>query len=93
MKTVRLYEAKVNPRRVAWTIISRKMRKKGVQEDSKKISHRKRTKVQRGFAGATVDEINAKKNEKPESRAKVGPVNSETGPQRRQQKSKKTGGV
>ena len=62
------FDRKSNPRKVRWTALyRRKMRKGAVEEHSKKKS-KKTTKFQRAIVGATLNEILAKKHQKPEVR-------------------------
>lgn len=58
-----------NPRKIAWTIVFRRMHKKGITEEVAKKRSRKTVKHQRGVVGASMDAIAAKRNQKPEVRA------------------------
>ena len=62
------YNFKRNPRRINWTVLYRRKHKKGqVELESKKKSH-KLAKFQRAIAGATLEDIMKKRNQKPEVR-------------------------
>eukprot|EP00163_Fabomonas_tropica_P008406 TRINITY_DN1803_c0_g1_i2.p2 TRINITY_DN1803_c0_g1~~TRINITY_DN1803_c0_g1_i2.p2 ORF type:complete len:105 (-),score=45.79 TRINITY_DN1803_c0_g1_i2:130-444(-) len=54
---------------MAWTIVYRKMHKKGTLEESTKRKTRRNVKYQRAIVGASLDVIRAKRNVKPEQRA------------------------
>jgi large subunit ribosomal protein L24e len=60
---------KKNPRKIAWTIVYRKMHKKGIVEETRKKRTRKQQKVTRAIVGASLEVINKKRNQKPEQRA------------------------
>merc|ERR1719351_535744 len=56
---------KRNPRKVTWTVLYRRKHRKGVEEETaKKRTH----KFQRAIVGASLNEILAKRNQKPELR-------------------------
>jgi len=57
-----------NPREIRWTVLYRRKYKKGQQEEVTKKRVRRVVKVQRAIAGATVSEITAKRQQKPEVR-------------------------
>lgn len=57
-----------NPRNINWTVLYRRKHKKGqVETETKKKSHRM-AKFQRAIAGATLEDIMKKRNQKPEVR-------------------------
>jgi len=58
-----------NPRKIAWTVAYRRLHKKGVTEEVAKKRSRKTVKHQRGIVGASLEQINARRNQKPEVRA------------------------
>ena len=58
-----------NPRKIAWTVVYRRLHKKGVTEEVAKKRSRKTVKHQRGIVGASLEQINARRNQKPEVRA------------------------
>ena len=57
-----------NPRKVSWTVVYRRKHKKGKVEMSTKKRTRRTTKFQRAIQGATLENIMAKRNQKPEVR-------------------------
>ena len=57
-----------NPRRTNWTTTYRRLHRKGAAEEISKKKSRKVRKFQRGVVGATLDDIAAKRNQKPELR-------------------------
>ena len=63
-----LFFDKKNARKIAWTMIYRKVHKKGLVEDNKRRRTRKQQKVTRAIVGASVELINKRKNLKPEQR-------------------------
>eukprot|EP00736_Rhodelphis_marinus_P012275 Rmarinus@m.22902 len=69
-KPMRCYLHKWNPRKLAWTTLYRRAHKKGIQEESqRRIKKRSsRRTLSRGFEGATVEAIKAKRSQKPEVR-------------------------
>lgn len=54
---------KVNPRSVKWTVLCRKLHKKGITEESQKRKTKKTVKIQRAVEGNTLESILAKKNQ------------------------------
>jgi large subunit ribosomal protein L24e len=68
-KSESLFLQRKNPRKIAWTIVFRRMHKKGISEEVAKKRSRKTVKHQRGVVGASIDAIAAKRNQKPEVRA------------------------
>ena len=68
-KSESLFHQRKNPRKIAWTIFFRRMHKKGITEEVAKKRSRKTVKHQRGIVGASLEQINARKNQKPEVRA------------------------
>merc|ERR1712098_685831 len=59
---------KTNPRKVPWTAVYRRLRKKGLVEEAAKKKTRRTTKLQRAIVGASLEVIQAKRNQKPEVR-------------------------
>ncbi|XP_026274628.1 60S ribosomal protein L24 [Frankliniella occidentalis] len=59
---------KRNPRKVTWTVLYRRKHKKGQEEDIQKKRTRRTQKFQRAVVGATLTDILAKRNMKPEVR-------------------------
>ncbi|XP_002732640.1 large ribosomal subunit protein eL24-like [Saccoglossus kowalevskii] len=62
------FKMRRNPRKINWTVLYRRKHKKGKQEEVTKKRSRKTTKFQRAITGATMDEILARRNQKPEVR-------------------------
>jgi large subunit ribosomal protein L24e len=58
-----------NPRRTNWTVIYRKINRKGSSEEIAKRRTKRSKKFQRGVVGASLETIRAKRNVKPEVRA------------------------
>lgn len=59
---------KRNPRKISWTVLYRRKYKKGQTEETTKKRTRRTTKCPRAIQGATLNDILAKKNQKPEVR-------------------------
>jgi len=59
---------KRNPRNISWTVLYRRKHKKGLEEDVTKKRTRRAQKFQRAVVGATLQDIMAKRNQKPEVR-------------------------
>ncbi|KAJ1972116.1 60S ribosomal protein L24, partial [Dimargaris verticillata] len=68
-KSAALFSQRKNPRKVAWTVMFRRMHRKGTMEEVKKKKTRRTVKHQRGIVGASFDDIQSKRNQKPEVRA------------------------
>merc|ERR1711872_76784 len=64
----RAYLKKKNPREIRWTILYRRLHKKGVEEQEAKRRTRRTQKFQRAVVGASLTDIMAKRNMKPEVR-------------------------
>ncbi|XP_063609832.1 large ribosomal subunit protein eL24-like [Penaeus indicus] len=62
------YLMKKNPREVRWTVLYRRLHKKGVEEEVTKRRTRRTQKFQRAIVGASLTDIMAKRNMKPEVR-------------------------
>merc|ERR1712189_2904 len=67
-KCERAYLMKRNPRNTTWTVLYRRKHKKGQEEEQTKKKTRKTQKFQRAIVGASLTEILAKRNQKPEER-------------------------
>merc|ERR1711862_1072286 len=67
-RTHKAHLLKRNPREVAWTVLSRRKHKKGLEEDVAKKRNKTTQKFQRAVVGATLQDIMAKRNQKPEVR-------------------------
>merc|ERR1711990_446306 len=59
---------KRNPRNTSWTVLYRRKHKKGAEEDVSKGRNKRTQKFQRAVVGATLQDIMAKRNQKPEVR-------------------------
>jgi large subunit ribosomal protein L24e len=57
-----------NPRKVTWTVLYRRKHRKGIEEESSKKRTKRSQKFQRAVVGATLSDILAKRNQKPEVR-------------------------
>ncbi|CAO3639411.1 unnamed protein product [Cunninghamella echinulata] len=60
---------RLNPRKIRWTTIYRRLNKKGVTEEVAKKRSRRTVKHERAIAGTTWEDIRAKRNQKPDARA------------------------
>ena len=59
---------KRNPRKITWTVLYRRKHKKGIEEETSKKRTRRTAKFQRAIVGASLSDIMAKRNMKPEVR-------------------------
>merc|ERR1712076_26401 len=59
---------KRNPREINWTVLYRRKHKKVIQEEQVKKRTRRTQKFTRAITGATLSDILAKRNQKPEVR-------------------------
>ncbi|EPQ13805.1 60S ribosomal protein L24 [Myotis brandtii] len=60
--------SKRNPRQINWTVLYRRKHKKGQSEEIQKKRIRRAVKFQRAITGASLADIMAKRNQKPEVR-------------------------
>merc|ERR1712039_251538 len=67
-RTHKAHILKRNPREVTWTVLYRRKHKKGQEEDVSKKRNKRTQKFQRAVVGATLQDIMAKRNQKPEVR-------------------------
>merc|ERR1712233_90777 len=67
-RTHKAHMLKSNPREVTWTVLYRRKHKKGLEEETAKKRNKRTTKFQRAVVGATLQDIMAKRNQKPEVR-------------------------
>uniref|UniRef100_A0A6A7FMP0 Large ribosomal subunit protein eL24 n=1 Tax=Hirondellea gigas TaxID=1518452 RepID=A0A6A7FMP0_9CRUS len=67
-KCRRSHLMKRSPREVTWTILYRRKHKKGLEEETAKKRTRRNQKFQRAIVGASLTDILAKRNMKPEVR-------------------------
>ena len=69
-KSKSYFHQKFNPRKIAWTLLYRRMHKKGTLEDTQKKTKRKVSKgAPKAVVGASLELIKQKRNQKPEVRA------------------------
>merc|ERR1711879_350625 len=64
----RAHLLKRNPRKVTWTVLYRRKHRKGIEEEASKKRTKRTQKFQRAVVGATLQDIMAKRNQKPEVR-------------------------
>merc|ERR1711877_47881 len=67
-RTHKAHMLKRNPRKITWTVLYRRKHKKGLEEDVTNKRTRRAQKFQRAVVGATLQDIMAKRNQKPEVR-------------------------
>ncbi|KCV69603.1 50S ribosomal protein L24e [Fonticula alba] len=67
-KAEKAFLNKCNPRRTRWTVIYRRMNKKGISEETSRKRNRKTKKFFRGVVGASAEVVRAKRNQAPELR-------------------------
>ena len=68
-KSESLFLQRKNPRKIGWTVLFRRMHKKGASEETAKRRTRKTVKVQRAVVGASIEDI--RKRQRPEARAQL----------------------
>merc|ERR1712203_1179929 len=71
-RTHKAHILKRNPRNTSWTVLYRRKHKKGAEEDVSKKRNKRTQKFQRAVVGATLQDIMAKRNQKPEVRKAQG---------------------
>merc|ERR1739846_70482 len=67
-RTMKAHLLKRNPRKVTWTVLYRRKHKKGIEAEAAKKRTKRTQKFQRAVVGATLQDIMAKRNQKPEVR-------------------------
>merc|ERR1712179_593848 len=67
-RTHKAHMLKRNPREATWTVLYRRKHKKGLGEETAKKRNKRTQKFQRAVVGATLQDIKAKRNQKPEVR-------------------------
>merc|ERR1712242_198547 len=67
-KTWGAHDLKRNPRKITWTVLYRRKHRKGIEEESTRKRTKKTQKFQRAVVGASLNDILAKRNQKPEVR-------------------------
>ncbi|KAL9541334.1 hypothetical protein MBANPS3_009185 [Mucor bainieri] len=68
-KAASYFLQRLNPRKIRWTVIYRRLNKKGMTEEVQKKRSRRTVKHERAVVGASWDAIRAKRNQKPDARA------------------------
>ncbi|KAI8975575.1 ribosomal protein L24e-domain-containing protein [Mycotypha africana] len=68
-KAASYFLQRLNPRKIRWTQIYRRLNKKGMTEEVQKKRSRRTVKHERAIVGASWDAIRAKRNQKPDARA------------------------
>ena len=68
-KTESYFLQRLKPSKLDWTIVFRRLHKKGQSEESAKKRSRRTVKVQRAVVGASLDAIKAKRDQNPAARA------------------------
>merc|ERR1712062_415746 len=64
----RAHLLKRNPRKVTWTVLYRRKHRKGIEEEVSKKRTKRTQRFQRAVVGATLQDILAKRNQKPDVR-------------------------
>ncbi|KAK9457119.1 ribosomal protein L24e-domain-containing protein [Dipodascopsis uninucleata] len=67
-KSASLFLQRKNPRKISWTVLYRRMHKKGVTEEVSKKRSRRTVKHQRAIVGASLEVIKEKRSIRPEAR-------------------------
>jgi large subunit ribosomal protein L24e len=67
-KSESLFLQRKNPRKISWTILYRRMHKKGITEEVAKKRTRRTVKHQRAIVGASLDVIKERRAIRPEAR-------------------------
>ncbi|KAF0992006.1 hypothetical protein HZS_7571, partial [Henneguya salminicola] len=62
-KSESLFESKKNPRKISWTVLYRKLHKKGQKEEVQKKRSKRNVKFQRAIDGNTLQSIMEKRNQ------------------------------
>ncbi|KAI8586633.1 ribosomal protein L24e-domain-containing protein [Geranomyces variabilis] len=60
---------RLKPSKLDWTVVFRRLHKKGITEEAAKKRTKRTVKAQRAVVGASLDAIKAKRTQKPEVRA------------------------
>ncbi|KAI2632791.1 ribosomal protein L24e [Xylaria nigripes] len=68
-KSESLFLQRKNPRRIGWTVLFRRQRRKGITEEAAKKRTRRTVKSQRAIVGASLDVIKEKRSIRPEVRS------------------------
>merc|ERR1711894_825523 len=67
-RSMKAHLLKRNPRKITWTVLYRRKHNKGIEEEASKKRTKRTQKFQRAVVGATLQDIMAKRNQKPEVR-------------------------
>ncbi|CAG8518105.1 4737_t:CDS:2 [Acaulospora morrowiae] len=86
---VRADNKKLNPRKICWTQVYRRMHKKGITEEVAKKRTRRTVKHERAIVGASWDAIKSKRNQKPEVRAAARAAAVREGKEKKKQEQAK----
>ncbi|KAJ1911275.1 60S ribosomal protein L24 [Tieghemiomyces parasiticus] len=70
-KAASFFLRKTNPRKVLWSVIYRRINRKGITEEASKKRSRRSVKHQRAIVGASLDTLKAQREQKPEVRAAI----------------------
>ncbi|KDQ53870.1 hypothetical protein JAAARDRAFT_161193 [Jaapia argillacea MUCL 33604] len=70
-KSESLFLQRKNPRKIAWTVVYRRLHKKGITEEVAKKRSRKTVKHQRGIVGADLATIIARRNQTAQARSQA----------------------
>ncbi|KAL7750862.1 60S ribosomal protein L24 [Sorochytrium milnesiophthora] len=68
-KSASYFKQRLNPRKLHWTVVFRRMHRKGLAEEVSKKRTRKTVKHQRAIVGASLDVLRSKRNQSSEVRA------------------------
>ncbi|BFZ64135.1 60S ribosomal protein L24 [Saitoella coloradoensis] len=68
-KNASLFLQRKNPRKISWTVLYRRMHKKGIEVEVQKKRTRRTVKAQRAVVGASMDVIKEKRSQRPEARS------------------------
>ncbi|KAM0722550.1 hypothetical protein Q7P37_001991 [Cladosporium fusiforme] len=68
-KSESLFLQRKNPRKIAWTVLCRRQRRKGISEEAAKSRRRRQVKSQRAIVGASLDVIKERRSQRPEARS------------------------
>ncbi|KAK4508185.1 hypothetical protein PRZ48_001923 [Zasmidium cellare] len=68
-KSESLFLQRKNPRRIAWTVLCRRQRRKGITEEQAAKRRRRQVKSQRAIVGASLDVIKERRAQRPEARS------------------------
>lgn len=62
-KHVSLFKQRKNPRKIAWTVVCRRVNRKGISEEVAKKRSRKTVKANRGVGGLSIADITARRSQ------------------------------